>query len=60
MRRAVHFPNGRIGNFTAYFIGSFVIGITMSRLIEYPILHLRDRLFPQPQVIAVSAEVPKD
>ena len=59
MRRVVHFPTSKFGNFSAYFIASFVIGITMSRLIEYPILHLRDRLFPQPQVVAVSPEVPE-
>ncbi len=59
MRRAVHFPTSKIGNFAAYFASSIVIGIVMSRLIEYPILHLRDRLFPQPQVVAVSPEVPE-
>ena len=59
MRRAVHFPTSKFGNFAAYFMASFVIGITMSRLIEYPILHLRDRFFPQPQVVAVSPEVPE-
>lgn len=56
MRRAVHFPTSKIGNFGAYFIASLVIGIAMSRLIEYPVLHLRDRLFPQPQVVAVAAD----
>jgi peptidoglycan/LPS O-acetylase OafA/YrhL len=58
VRRAIHFPSrAGTGAFVVYFVGSFVIGITMSRLIEYPVLHLRDRLFPQPQVIAVSADV---
>jgi peptidoglycan/LPS O-acetylase OafA/YrhL len=59
MRRAIHFPTSKAGTFAAYFISSLVIGIVMSRLIEYPILHLRDRLFPQPQVVAVSPEVPE-
>lgn len=59
MRRALHFPTSRLGNFTAYFVASFVVGIMMSRLIEYPMLHLRDRVFPQPQVVAVSPEVPE-
>jgi peptidoglycan/LPS O-acetylase OafA/YrhL len=59
MRRAVHFPTSKIGNFAAYFVSSLVIGVVMSRLIEYPILHLRDRLFPEPQVVAVSPEVPE-
>jgi peptidoglycan/LPS O-acetylase OafA/YrhL len=56
MRRAVHFPTTRTGDFVAYFVASFVIGITISRLIEYPILHFRDRLFPQPQVVAVAGD----
>lgn len=58
VRRTIHFPSkAGLGAFMVYFVGSFVIGITMSRLIEYPVLHLRDRLFPQPQVIAVSPDV---
>jgi peptidoglycan/LPS O-acetylase OafA/YrhL len=57
VRRIIHFPKGDVGAFVVYFLGSFVIGITMSRLIEYPVLHLRDRLFTQPQVVAVSADV---
>jgi peptidoglycan/LPS O-acetylase OafA/YrhL len=57
MRRTVHFPTSRLGIFAAYTIGSIAIGIAMSRLLEYPMLHLRDRLFPQPQVVAVSPEV---
>jgi peptidoglycan/LPS O-acetylase OafA/YrhL len=59
MRRTIHFPTSRAGVFAAYFISSLAIGIVMSRLIEYPILHLRDRLFPQGQVVAVSPEVPE-
>jgi peptidoglycan/LPS O-acetylase OafA/YrhL len=57
MRRLVHFPTGQVAYFATYFIASFVVGIAMSRLIEYPVLHLRDRIFPQPQAVAVSAEV---
>jgi peptidoglycan/LPS O-acetylase OafA/YrhL len=57
LRRILHFPTSKMGVFVAYVVASFVIGITMSRLIEYPILHLRDRLFPQPQVVAVPSEV---
>ncbi len=60
MRHVVHFPTTRAGDFVVYFIASFVIGITMSRLVEYPILRLRDRLFPQPRVVAVSPEVPEE
>jgi peptidoglycan/LPS O-acetylase OafA/YrhL len=60
MRRALHFPTSKTGIFAAYFVASFGIGIVMSRLIEYPILHLRDRLFPQPQIVAVTPEVTVD
>ena len=57
VRRIIHFPTRTLGNFAVYFLGSLAIGITMSRLIEYPVLHVRDRLFPQPQIVAVTAEV---
>lgn len=56
-RRALHFPTGPFGRFTVYFVGSFVVGIAMSKLIEYPILRLRDRLFPASQIVAVAADV---
>jgi peptidoglycan/LPS O-acetylase OafA/YrhL len=32
-----------------YATGSLVIGITMSKIIEYPILRLRDKIFPAPR-----------
>ncbi len=49
LRRLIHFPNGAVGIFAVYFVGSFAVGITMSRMIEYPILRFRDRLFsPSP------------
>jgi peptidoglycan/LPS O-acetylase OafA/YrhL len=32
--------------FAVYATGSLVIGITMSKIIEYPILRLRDKIFP--------------
>lgn len=57
IRRILHFPTGHYGRFAVYFAGSFVIGITMSKLIEYPVLGLRDRLFPQGQIVAVAPEV---
>jgi peptidoglycan/LPS O-acetylase OafA/YrhL len=57
VRRAIGFPTTAGGNFAVYFIGSFAIGIAMSKLIEYPILRLRDHLFPQPQVVAVAPNV---
>jgi peptidoglycan/LPS O-acetylase OafA/YrhL len=32
--------------FAVYAVGSLVIGITMSKIIEYPVLRLRDKIFP--------------
>jgi len=46
IRRTTGFPTGQVGRFTVYFAGSLIIGITLSRLIEYPVLRLRDKLFP--------------
>jgi peptidoglycan/LPS O-acetylase OafA/YrhL len=47
-------PNER---FAVYAIGSLVIGITMSKIVEYPILHLRDKIFPAPRgAIVVPSE----
>jgi len=40
--------------FAVYAIGSLVIGITMSKIIEYPILRLRDKLFPALQGTVVG------
>jgi peptidoglycan/LPS O-acetylase OafA/YrhL len=60
MRRTIGFPTGQHGRFAVYFAGSLVVGITMSRLIEYPILRLRDRLFPAAQVSHAPATVSRD
>jgi peptidoglycan/LPS O-acetylase OafA/YrhL len=46
VRLALHFPTGLYGRFAVDLAGSLVIGVGMSKLVEYPILHLRDRLFP--------------
>src|SRR5262249_31426612 len=32
--------------FLIYFVGSIVFGIAMSRLVEFPVLRLRDRILP--------------
>jgi len=57
MRRTIHFPTGQYGRFVVYFVGSLVVGITMSRLIEYPVLRLRDRLFPATQIVVEPENV---
>ena len=56
VRHVVHFPAGDWGRFAIYFPGTLVVGIMMSRLIEYPVLRLRDRVFPAEQ----GSELPID
>ena len=36
-------------SFWFYFVGSLIFGMVMARLIEFPVLKLRDKLFPSPQ-----------
>jgi hypothetical protein len=48
----------KYGRFAVYFVGSRVIGIVMSKLIEYPIfrlLRLRDRILPASYIVPVAA-----
>jgi peptidoglycan/LPS O-acetylase OafA/YrhL len=51
VRRVLHNSQGPNERFLTYMIGSLAIGITMSKIIEYPILRLRDRIFPARQGI---------
>jgi peptidoglycan/LPS O-acetylase OafA/YrhL len=64
-RTVLHLSLGPYEKFTLFLIESLVIGIAMSLLIEYPALHIRNRLFPAPTEavvpptdIAISHEVP--
>jgi len=57
VRRATGFPTGRSGRFAVYFVGSLVIGTVMSKLVEYPVLRLRDRIFPDSNIVPVATEV---
>ncbi len=36
-----------IYSFLLYFFGAIILGIAMSRFVEIPMLHIRDRLFPK-------------
>jgi peptidoglycan/LPS O-acetylase OafA/YrhL len=47
VRRLLHISsfNG-YERFAVYAVGSLVIGITMSKIIEHPVLRLRDKIFP--------------
>jgi peptidoglycan/LPS O-acetylase OafA/YrhL len=53
VRRVLHVSLGANERFAVYVIGSLAIGIAMSKIIEYPILRLRDRIFPAPQGMVV-------
>jgi peptidoglycan/LPS O-acetylase OafA/YrhL len=60
VRRLLHISsfNG-YERFAVYVVGSLGIGITMSKLIEYPVLRLRDKIFPALQgALVVSVEKP--
>ena len=48
VRRVLHISTGPYEDFGIYFAGSIAIGILMSKLIEYPVLRMRDKLFPAP------------
>jgi peptidoglycan/LPS O-acetylase OafA/YrhL len=56
-RRSLGFPTGEYGRFAVYFTGSLVVGIAMSKLVEYPILGLRDRMLPASYIVPVAAQV---
>jgi len=57
VRRIFGQPTGTNGRFVVYFVGSIVVGIAMSRLVEYPILRLRDRLLPTSGIVPVPEQV---
>jgi peptidoglycan/LPS O-acetylase OafA/YrhL len=47
VRRLLHVSSfNQYERFVVYAVGSLVIGITMSKIIEYPVLRLRDHIFP--------------
>lgn len=50
LRRSFDVELGPSTGFWFYFVGSVIFGITMAALIEFPVLTLRDRLFPSPQM----------
>jgi peptidoglycan/LPS O-acetylase OafA/YrhL len=49
VRRVLHIEFSRAQSLWFYFVGSVIFGIVMARLIEFPVLRLRDKLFPSPQ-----------
>jgi peptidoglycan/LPS O-acetylase OafA/YrhL len=46
LRRLFHIRFDSLGQFWFYLTGSILFGILMATLIEFPVLKLRDRLFP--------------
>ena len=57
VRRVLHVSQGPNERFVTYMIGGLAIGITMSKIIEYPILRLRDRIFPSRQgIVALTSD----
>jgi peptidoglycan/LPS O-acetylase OafA/YrhL len=52
-RTVLHLSLGPYQKFALFFVESLVVGIAMSVLIEYPILHIRNRLFPSAATAAV-------
>ena len=57
VRRVLHVSQGPNERFLTYMVGGLAIGITMSKIIEYPILRLRDRIFPSRQsIVALTSD----
>lgn len=59
-RRTLGYPTGAYGRFAVYFAGSVALGIIMSKLIEYPLLRLRDRIFPDSHILPMAVQVGSD
>ncbi len=53
VKRILHVSFSPNERFAVYMIGSLAIGIAMSKIVEYPILHLRDRIFPPREGVVV-------
>jgi peptidoglycan/LPS O-acetylase OafA/YrhL len=51
VEKVFHIQPGRVANYISYLIVSIGFGILMSRLIEYPILAIRDRLMPGAEAV---------
>jgi peptidoglycan/LPS O-acetylase OafA/YrhL len=56
VRHILHFQLAGLPEILFNFVGSIMFGILISRLIEYPILRLRDRIFPVLQPISVATQ----
>jgi peptidoglycan/LPS O-acetylase OafA/YrhL len=59
LRRVRLLPVDRAAQFAIYLVASFAIGIAMARLVEIPVLRLRDRLFPTRSAALVDERGPR-
>jgi peptidoglycan/LPS O-acetylase OafA/YrhL len=55
LARVHRLPGNRAAQFLIYLAGSLLLGIAMSKLVEYPALKLRDKLFPSRSTVLVPA-----
>jgi peptidoglycan/LPS O-acetylase OafA/YrhL len=58
LQRVMHIAVPRIVLFVFYLAGSVALGIFFARLIEFPVLRFRDRLFPASSRETISANPP--
>jgi len=55
LHRKGHLPANHAAQFLIYFAGSLTMGIALSKIVEYPALKLRDKLFPSRSGILTNA-----
>ena len=58
LRRMLPFQLGAVSTFFIYVVASLGIGIVMAKLIEFPVLRLRDHFYPAKSAILVQAAGP--
>jgi peptidoglycan/LPS O-acetylase OafA/YrhL len=54
LRQFFHVQMQGFARFTWYVVGCIIFGILMARLIEFPVLKLRDTFFPSPQLLPAA------
>jgi peptidoglycan/LPS O-acetylase OafA/YrhL len=55
LRRVFHIDPAPVFAQVLYYVVSLIVGILLSRVIEYPMLRVRDRLFPSMMAQAATA-----
>lgn len=59
VRRILHIQFDPALHFSFYVVGSLIFGIFMAKLIEFPVLKIRDRLFPSRQGPILGSNMPQ-